>query len=106
MRFDSVLVFAMLLCGFCSFGQSTVKGTFQYVDKKPVCKMKIALLHVGDSVQVQAKKTNRKGYFEFNEIPTGDYILKYEIKHQGANYIDFDFLGSVADFGVIIIDSK
>ena len=107
MRFASFLLISMLLmCGFGSFAQSTVKGTFQYVDKKPLRKMKIALLHVGDSVQVQSTKTDREGKFEFDEVPTGDYILKYEIKKEGVNYIDFDFVGPIADFGIIIIEKK
>ncbi len=68
--------------------------------------MKVALLHVGDSLQFQVKNTDRKGRFEFDKVPTGDYILKYEMKHQAPNYIDFDFLGAIADFGIIIIERK
>ncbi len=106
MRITTFYIFLMLLCGCTSFAQSTVRGTFHNDNEKPIRKMKLALLQVADSTLVQVETTNRKGQFEFNNVPIGDYILKYKFKKDAANYIDFDFEGAIADFGIIFIEQK
>ncbi|HEV8145971.1 MAG TPA: carboxypeptidase regulatory-like domain-containing protein [Bryobacteraceae bacterium] len=67
-------------------GRATIAGTVRTSDDKPAAKKRVELVRRSDSGKwystYQFWATSKTdGSFEFNELPTGDYLLGHEIWH-------------------------
>jgi len=79
MKIFGSFFFFVLFCTLSAFGQTNLTLSGILVDKanhEPVLSGSVALLHAKDSTYVDGNISNAKGEFSFQNLKTGNYILK------------------------------
>ena len=70
------IILAIILQSTFLISQTTIKGTLVTKENEPIPFATVALLKAKDSSIVKGNYTKEDGTFEFEKIPTGNYIIK------------------------------
>lgn len=70
-----LLIGILFLWGINLFGQS-VDGYVKSGQNIPLSAVTVKLIRLPDSVLAAATKTDTKGFFKFEQTPSGNYLIK------------------------------